>query len=110
MIRPIRIAEVKQIGDERVGLQRRPHGIGQIRAGFYHYRLAAGRGDVESILICPRAEAARAQRLLTGVGLFLSGLLNTAEQLTAVQRWERIWERILRPWLRPAGLISGPSG
>lgn len=56
------------------------------------------------------AAAARAQQLLTGVSLFLSGLLNTAEQLTAAQRWERIWDRILSPWLRPAGLLPGPSG
>jgi hypothetical protein len=54
--------------------------------------------------------AARAQRLLTGVSLFLSGLLNTAEQLTPAARWERIWERILSPWPRPAGLLPGPSG
>ncbi len=56
------------------------------------------------------AEAARAQRRLTGVSLFLSGWLNTAEPLTAAARWERIGERILRPWLRPAGLLPGPSG
>ena len=61
-------------------------------------------------LTSTHAEAARAQRLLTDVSLFLSGLLNTAEQLTAAARWERIWERILRPWLRPAGLLPGPSG
>jgi hypothetical protein len=61
-------------------------------------------------LTSTHAEAARAQRLLTGVSLFLSGLLNTAEQLTPAARWERIWERILRPWLRPAGLLPGPSG
>jgi hypothetical protein len=61
-------------------------------------------------LTSTHAEAARAQRLLTGVSLFLSGLLNTAEQLTASQRWERIWERILSPWLRPKGLLPGPSG
>jgi hypothetical protein len=61
-------------------------------------------------LTSTHGEAARAQRLLTGVSLFLSGLLNTAEQLTAGQRWERIWDRILSPWLRPAGLLPGPSG
>ena len=61
-------------------------------------------------LTSTQAEAARAQRLLTGVSLFLSGLLNTAEQLTAAARWERIWERILLRWLRPAGLLPGPSG
>jgi hypothetical protein len=61
-------------------------------------------------LTSTHGEAAWAQRLLTGVSLFLSGLLNTAEQLTARQRWDRIWERILSPWLRPAGLLPGPSG
>jgi hypothetical protein len=61
-------------------------------------------------LTSTHAEAARAQRLLTDVSLFLSGLLNPAEQLTAAARWERIWERILRPWLRPARLLPGPSG
>jgi len=60
-------------------------------------------------LTSTHAEAARAQRLLTGVSLFLSGLLNTAEQLTAA-RWVRIWERILGPWLHPASLLPGPSG
>lgn len=71
--------------------------------------IASGR-QITLRLTSPHAEAARAQWLLTGVSLFLSGLLNTAEQLTAAQRWERIWERILRPWLCPAGLIPGPSG
>jgi hypothetical protein len=61
-------------------------------------------------LTSTHAAAARAQQLLTGVSLFLSGLGNTAEQLTAAQRWERIWDRILSPWLRPAGLLPGPSG
>ena len=61
-------------------------------------------------LTSTHAEAARAQRLLTGVSLFLSGLLNTAEQLSAAARWERIWDRILSPWLRPTGLLPGPSG
>ena len=61
-------------------------------------------------LTSTHAEAARAQRLLTGVSLFLSGLLNTAEQLTASGRWERIWDRVLGPCLRPVALIPGPSG
>jgi hypothetical protein len=61
-------------------------------------------------LTSTHAEAARAQRLLTGVSLFLSGLFNTAEQLTVAQRWERVWDRILRPWLRPVGRLPGPSG
>lgn len=61
-------------------------------------------------LTSTHAEAARAQRLLAGVSLFLSGLLNTAEQLSAAERWDRIWDRILGPWLQPMGLIAGPSG
>lgn len=73
-------------------------------------RVVASGRQITLRLTSTHAEAARAQQLLTGVSLFLSGLLNTAEQLTASQRWERIWERILSPWLRPAGLIPGPSG
>lgn len=46
------------------------------------------------------AEAAQAQRLWTCLSLFLSGLHNTAEQLTPTARWERIWVRILEPWRR----------
>lgn len=61
-------------------------------------------------LTSTHGEAARAQRVLTEVSLFLSGLLNTAEQLSAAARWERIWDRILGPWLRPVGLLPGPSG
>jgi hypothetical protein len=56
------------------------------------------------------AQAARAQELLSGLSLFLSGLQNTAEQLSAATRWERIWARILTPWLRPKALIPGPEG
>jgi hypothetical protein len=61
-------------------------------------------------LTSTHAEAARAQALLSGLSLFLSGLLNTAEQLHAQTRWERIWDRILSPWLRPRGLLPVPSG
>ena len=49
-------------------------------------------------LTSTHAEAARAQTLLTNLSLFLSGLKNAAEQLNPEQCWERIWERILRPW------------
>ena len=73
-------------------------------------RLMESGRQITLRLTSTHAEAARAQRLLTGVSLFLSGLGNTAEQLTAAQRWERIWDRILSPWLRPAGLLPGPSG
>ena len=61
-------------------------------------------------LTSTHAEAAEVQALLSNLSLFLSGLLNTAEQLTDAQRWERIWLWILRPWLRPAGALRGPNG
>jgi hypothetical protein len=61
-------------------------------------------------LTSTHAEAARAQRVLTDLSLFLSGLQNTAEQLDAAARAERIWTRILRPWLQAKGQLPGPSG
>jgi hypothetical protein len=61
-------------------------------------------------LTSTHAEAARAQRLLTGLSLFLSGLQNTAEQLTPAACWERIWVRILEPWRRPQASLPGSSG
>jgi hypothetical protein len=73
-------------------------------------RLIESGRQITLRLTSTHAEAAYAQRLLSGVSLFLSGLLNTAEQLTPSQRWERIWARILSPWLRPLGLLPGPSG
>jgi hypothetical protein len=44
------------------------------------------------ILTSNHAEAAKAQELLTNQSLFLSGLKNTAEQLTSAQCWQRIGE------------------
>jgi hypothetical protein len=73
-------------------------------------RLVESGRQVVLGLTSTHAEAARAQELFGGLSLFLSGLHNTAEQLTAAARWERIGERILRPWLRPRGLLPGPSG
>jgi Transposase DDE domain group 1 len=61
-------------------------------------------------LTSTHGEAARAQALLTNLSLFLSGLKNTAEQLSPGQCWERIWARILAPWLSPVAALPGPSG
>jgi hypothetical protein len=56
----------------------------------------AGRTTI--VLTSVHAQASQAQRLLTDLSLFLSGLRNTAEQLSSQQCWERIWERILTPF------------
>ena len=61
-------------------------------------------------LTSTHGEAARAQALLTHLSLFLSGLKNTAEQLSPAQCWERIWARILAPLLSPVAALPGPSG
>jgi len=61
-------------------------------------------------LTSTHAQAAEAQRLLTHLSLFLSGLQNTAEQLNPSQCWERIWHRILTPWLTPTAALPAPSG
>ena len=61
-------------------------------------------------LTSTHAEAARAQSLLTNLSLFLSGLKNTAEQLSPSQCWERIWARILTPLLTPRAALPAPSG
>lgn len=55
-------------------------------------------GQTTIVLTSTHAQASQAQRLLTDLSLFLSGLKNTAEQLTGDQCWERIWERILTPF------------
>jgi hypothetical protein len=57
-------------------------------------------GQITIVLTSTHAEASRAQQLLTGLSLFLSGLRNAAEQLSHQQCWERIWERILIPFRR----------
>jgi hypothetical protein len=56
------------------------------------------------------AEAAQAQQLLTQLSLFLSGLINTAEQLSAEERWKEIWRRILAPYQVPAAALLNGSG
>jgi hypothetical protein len=55
-------------------------------------------GQTTVVLTSTHAQAGRVQELLTHLSAFLSGLRNTAEQLTNAQCWERIWERILTPY------------
>jgi hypothetical protein len=55
-------------------------------------------GQTTVVLTSTHAEASRVQQLLTELSLFLSGLRNTAEQLTPRECWARIWERILTPF------------
>ena len=55
-------------------------------------------GQTTVILTSTHGEAGRVQQILTNVSLFLSGLKNSAEQLTPAQCWQRIWERILTPF------------
>jgi hypothetical protein len=73
-------------------------------------RLIQPAGQSVLRLTSTHAEAARAQELLPGSSLFLSGLINTAEQLTNPQRWGRIGDRILTPFLRPVAALGQPSG
>ena len=67
-------------------------------------RITQHAGQSVLRLTSSHAEAARVQGLLSNLSLFLSSLLNTAEQLTPAQRWQRIWKRILAPYL-----ARGPS-
>ncbi len=71
--------------------------------------VSSGRQQVLR-LTSTHGEAERVQGLLSDLSLFLSGLLNTAEQLNPAQRWERIWVRILKPWLPTEVALPGPSG
>jgi len=61
-------------------------------------RQVSPAGQTTVILTSTHGEAGRAQELLTHLSLFLSGLKNTAEQLSPAQCWQRIWERILTPF------------
>ena len=55
-------------------------------------------GQTTVVLTSTHGEAKRVPRLWTDLSLFLSGLRNTAEQLTPQECWVRIWERILTPF------------
>lgn len=54
-------------------------------------------------------QSSMAQELLNGVSLFLSGLKNTAEQLSSQDCWQRIWDRILAPFLHSKGALPAPT-
>jgi hypothetical protein len=73
-------------------------------------RLIKSGGQTTLRLTSNHAQAAQAQSLLTHLSLFLSGLNNTAEQLASTERWQRIWQRILMPYLRPAAALLVESG
>lgn len=60
-------------------------------------------------LTSTQAQAAYPQSPLTNLSLFLSGLKNTAEQLSPSQCRERIWARISPPLLSPEGGLPALS-
>lgn len=73
-------------------------------------RLTESGRQLRMLLTSTHAESGYAQGLLSRISLFLSGLKNAAEQLSPAECWERIWNRILEPYLRPQAAIRGPSG
>ena len=73
-------------------------------------RIIKGGNQTTLRLTSNHAEAAQAQALLSKISLFLSGLNNAAEQLEAKERWSRIWQRILEPYLASAPPEPALSG
>jgi hypothetical protein len=73
-------------------------------------RMIRSGGQTTLRLTSNHAQAAQAQELLSRLSQLLSGLMNTAEQLTPGERWRRIWQRILAPFLRPASELLTASG
>jgi hypothetical protein len=67
-------------------------------------------GQTTIVLTSTHAQASQVQRLLTDLSLFLSGLSNTAEQLSSQQCWERIWERILSPFRKLEAICQACYG
>jgi hypothetical protein len=61
-------------------------------------RQVSHAGQTTLLLTSTHAQAERVQGLLSGLSLFLSGLKNSAEQLSSKECWQRIWERILIPF------------
>ena len=73
-------------------------------------RIITSGGQTTLRITSSHAEAATAQKLLSTLSLFLTGLFNTEEQLDAAERWRRIWRRILQPFRQPALGLLAPSG
>lgn len=73
-------------------------------------RLTESGNQLKVVLTSTHEEANKVQRILTQLSQFLNGLANTAEQLDFRKRWERIWQRILTPFLQPKAALPGPAG
>ena len=73
-------------------------------------RLSESGNQLKMTLTRTHEDAPKVQRILTQPSAFLSGLANTAEQLSPAQRWERIWQRISTPFLPATAALPGPSG
>jgi len=73
-------------------------------------RIIKSGGQTVLRLTSSHAEASQVQEILSNLSLFLSGLMNAAEQLKPEERWKRIWERILAPFRQPPSGLLAPSG
>ena len=73
-------------------------------------RLIKSGGQTTLRLTSNHAEASHVQSVLTKLSLFLSGLINAAEQFKPEERWRRIWQRILEPYHLPTAACLAPSG
>jgi hypothetical protein len=77
------------------------HAVGQV--------VKSGRQSILR-LTSSHGERAEAQRILTRLSLFLSGILNSAEQLTLAQRWEGICAPIIAAFGGQRATQELPSG
>jgi len=73
-------------------------------------RIIKSGGQTILRLTSNHAQASHAQDILSQLSLFLSGLMNAAEQLPPAERWQRIWQRILAPFHPPVAGWLAPSG
>jgi len=64
-------------------------------------RIIQSGGQTVLRLTSNHAEANEVQNILSQLSLFLSGLMNAAEQLKPNERWKQIWQRILEPFRGP---------